>query len=326
MTPVSKPLIHGIDISHWDGDIDFARVKNDGIEIVYIKSSEGQSLIDPKFETYYHQARDHGLKIGFYHYVTARTKAQAKAEAHFFISVIEEKEFDCLPVMDFEALFDLSHKEINKIAKEFMEAVEYYSGKKSMLYSDASNASSVFDPALARYPLWIAQYGVKEPSDNGKWLHWTGWQYTASGTISGIKNEVDRDYFTKEVSLEDKSPIHLIHKKPDLTESSVSYKIKYGDTLSQIASRYHTTAEKIAADNGIDNPDKIPAGKTLKIRLSSQPEEKEVRKKYKIKKGDTLTSIARKFHIPLSRLIKENHIENPDKIYAGDTLLIRYVR
>ena len=325
MTPASKPLIHGIDVSHWDGRIDFRRVKEDDIEIVYIKSSEGQSLIDPKFEENYRHAKDHGLQIGFYHYVTARTKAQAKAEAHFFVSVIEDKEFDCRPAMDFEGLFDLSHKEINKIAREFLEACEYYSGKKPMLYSDASNAASVFDPSLAKYPLWIAQYGVKEPSSNGKWLHFTGWQYTASGRVPGIDGGVDRDFFTKEVYMEDKTPIRVSHKKPEPAQSVVPYKMKYGDTLASIARRYHTTLENIARENNIDDPDRTHVGKTLKLRLDSQPEQQEVLKKYKIKKGDTLASIARKFHVPLSRLMRENHIENPDRIYTGDLLHIQYV-
>ncbi|MDO4554139.1 MAG: GH25 family lysozyme [Lachnospiraceae bacterium] len=201
MTPESKPLIHGIDVSHWSGNIDFHRVKEDGIEIVYIKSSEGQSLIDPHFEINYRKAKEHNLKIGFYHYVTARSKAQAKAEAEFFLSLIREKDYDCHPVMDFESFFDLDRRKINRIAKEFMETCERESGHRPMIYSDASNASAIFDRYFSRYPLWIAQYGVKEPAGNGKWLHWTGWQYTSSGRVDGIDGDTDRDYFTKEVYL-----------------------------------------------------------------------------------------------------------------------------
>lgn len=70
-SPSSNNIYQGIDVSRWQRNIDFSLVKNSGIDIVYIKSSEGRSYIDPYFEKNYSEAKANGLKIGFYHYVTA---------------------------------------------------------------------------------------------------------------------------------------------------------------------------------------------------------------------------------------------------------------
>lgn len=72
-SPSSNNIYQGIDVSRWQGDINFSFVKKSGIEIVYIKSSEGRSYIDPYFEKNYFEAKANGLKVGFYHYVTARS-------------------------------------------------------------------------------------------------------------------------------------------------------------------------------------------------------------------------------------------------------------
>ena len=89
--PSSSTIYQGIDVSSWQGTIDFTQVKNAGIDIVYMKSSEGRSYIDPYFERNYQNAKANGLKVGFYHYVTARTVEQAREQANFFASVISGK-------------------------------------------------------------------------------------------------------------------------------------------------------------------------------------------------------------------------------------------
>ena len=106
--PSSSTIYQGIDVSSYQGNINFASVKNAGIDVVYIKSSEGQSYIDPYFEQNYQNAKANGLKVGFYHYVTARTVEQAQVQANFFARVISGKEPDCRLAMDFESFGNLS--------------------------------------------------------------------------------------------------------------------------------------------------------------------------------------------------------------------------
>lgn len=89
--PSSNQIYQGIDVSSWQRNIDFSAVRNAGIEVVYIKSSEGQSYIDPYFESNYTNAKANGLRVGFYHYVTARNTEQARAQADFFARVVSRK-------------------------------------------------------------------------------------------------------------------------------------------------------------------------------------------------------------------------------------------
>lgn len=89
--PSSNQIYQGIDVSNWQGNINFSAVRNSGIEVVYIKSSEGQSYIDPYFETNYNNAKANGLRVGFYHYVTATNTEEAQAQADFFARVVSRK-------------------------------------------------------------------------------------------------------------------------------------------------------------------------------------------------------------------------------------------
>ena len=195
--------LHGIDISQWQGRIDFERVKADGIRIVYIKATEGSDYVDPDFERNYRDAEKAGLAIGFYHYVTARNEEEARAQARFFASRIRDKKQDVKPAMDFEVFDDLSIAAVREIAQQFLSTLEEETGTIPVLYSDASNASDRFaDDRFRRYPLWIADYGVSRPDMENPWRRWSGWQYTDRGRVRGIAGNVDRDYFRRDILIE----------------------------------------------------------------------------------------------------------------------------
>lgn len=113
--PASENIFEGIDVSNWQGNINFYDVAKQGIKIVYIKATQGTRYVSPTLESQYKNAKDNGLKIGFYHYVTARSEEEAIEEARFFASKIKGKEIDCRLAMDFEKFGQLSKNEINKI-------------------------------------------------------------------------------------------------------------------------------------------------------------------------------------------------------------------
>ena len=71
ITPISEPKYRGIDVSDWQGYIDYRKVKESGIEVVYIKASQGSNIKDPYFDINYENAKANGLKVGFYHFLTA---------------------------------------------------------------------------------------------------------------------------------------------------------------------------------------------------------------------------------------------------------------
>ena len=141
--PSSSSIYQGIDVSSWQGNINFAQVKNAGIDIVYIKSSEGVSYIDPYFERNYQNAKANGLKVGFYHYVTARTVEEARNQANFFAKVISGKEPDCKLAMDFESFGNLSVNQINEISKVFLETLQNATNKEVLIYSKSYTARTI---------------------------------------------------------------------------------------------------------------------------------------------------------------------------------------
>lgn len=340
--PSSEEIYEGIDVSIYQRDIDFKKVKQDGIEVVYIKSSQGFSYIDQKFERNYRNAKENGLKVGLYHFVTARTEAEARRQAQFFVSLASGKNIDCKLAMDFEQFGSLNKEEINRVGLAFLKEVERLSGKQPVLYSNAFTANNVWEGENTNYPLWIADYGVERPQNNGTWEKWTGWQYTDKGRISGITDYVDRDKFTKEIFLDENTTIPPVdnpnenggEEKPT-PEKTKRITIRWGDTLTALARKYDTTVAKLVSLNGISNPNLIYAGETLLVPVNTNNggnnssisdgtlESNGIRKTYTVKRGDTLSQIALRFNTTVRAIARENNIRNVNLIYPGQTLIIR---
>ena len=324
-SPSSSKIYQGMDVSQWQREIDYSKVADDGIEIVYIKSSEGTSYTDPYFETNYRNAKKNGLKIGVYHYVTARNTREARDEARFFASTISGKTIDCKLAMDFEEFGNLSKSEINDISRAFLKRLKELTGKDVIIYSDASNARNTFSKSLAKeYPLWVAEYGVNNPS-NTNWRKWEGFQYTSTGRIKGVNRKLDLDKFTKEILLDDNTKIPEKIKKPESTRKNKTYTVKRGDTLSKIAIKFNTSTETLEKLNNIKNRNLIYPGEKLKI--PNRENLKEIsdlsHHLYTIKHRDTLRQIARKYNVTIEDIIELNEIGNPDLIFVGEVLRIR---
>lgn len=326
--PSSDTIYEGIDVSGWQGSIDYEQVKNSGIEIVYMKSSEGSNFVDPYFNENYTNAKANGLKVGFYHYVDARTQQEAIEEARFFVSVISGKTPDCKLAIDFESFGNLNIEEINQIAITFIETVERLSGKEVVIYSDTSNAKNIFSEELVKYPLWVAQYEVEQPTPNGKWNSWVGWQYTDLGEISGINGYVDRDRFTPDILLDNTSEIPLPEQTPKpVAGGTTTITISYGDTLSILARKYNTTVQRLVELNNISNPNLIFAGQSLIVPSGETPVDTDGNSTsgqtiYIVQRGDTLNKIAREFGTTAIAIAKENNIRNINLIYVGQRLII----
>lgn len=314
--------ISGIDVSEWQGSIDFEKVKNDNIEIVYIRSSAGNSYKDANFEENYKKAKSVGLNIGFYHYVTARTIEEAKEQAIFFASVIAGKEADCRLAMDFEALSGLSKTEVNAIAEAFLKETAELTQKELVIYSDAYNARDVFDNSLFNtYPLWVAEYEVEKPeADN-----WIGWQYSDQGKINGINGNVDLDEFKENIYLNDKSAI----KQPEIPDENktkvIYYQVKLGDNLTKIAKEYQVTVNDLLKWNSIINPNLIFPNEIIRINTNYDYTVTSSGNNtiYIVKKGNTLTKIANLYHVTINNLVTWNQIKNPNLIYPGEEITIK---
>lgn len=328
LSPSSNVIYKGIDVSEWQGNINFARVKEAGIEMVYIRAGQGFSYEDAQFERNYEEARRNGLKIGVYHYMTARSVEDAKLQAQFFVSLISGKQIDCKLAMDFESFGSLNRSQINEIAVAYMEEVKRLSGKEVVVYSNTYDAKYVFNSEVANEPLWVAQYGVSEPQDNGNWKNWVGYQYSSTGRISGISGNVDLDEFTEDILLNNVEEVPSVENPKCDKEDRILYKVKRGDTLSEIALEHNTTVSHLVLINDIQNPNLIFVGEILTISCNHNNSESENNSSeniiiYTIKKGDTLSEIALEHDTTVISLVNLNNIQNPNLIYAGETIKIR---
>lgn len=324
-TTNSSIILNGIDVSNWQGYIDYEKVKNSGIDVVYIESSIGNDYIDPYFELNYENARLNGLKVGVYHFLTAKSITEAEQEAEFFASVISGKMIDCKLAMDFEEFGDLNVEQINDISEAFLNRVIELTGKETIVYSDLSNAENVFDLSNIA-SLWLAYYGSDRSIGNIEsiWKTWQGRQYTDMGEINGINGYVDRDFFTADVLLNDNSEIKSTKKQINNNSERITYFVKPGDTLWQISKEYNITVNEIVNINNIANPNLIYPGEKLNfISNTNFTQLKGLGKTfYTIKPGDTLSQLAIKYNTTIYDIAQKNNIKNINKIYVGQRIRI----
>ena len=330
LTPQDELIYEGIDVSVWQRNIDFKQVKDEGIEIVYIKASQGTTLVDPYLEINYKNAKENDLKIGFYHFLTATTISQAEAEARFFASVIEGKEVDCKLAMDYEQFYGATKNEINEIGVAFIRKLKQITGKDVIVYSNLNNVKNTFEEDVAgEGKLWIAYYS--NPNNlievKSSWDTYIGIQYTSTGRIAGIKGNVDRDRFSKEILMDDLEDVGNNDNSNSGGNGNVqiiNYVVKKGDTLSKIALQFGATVAEIAQINKIQNVNLIYPGQIFEIIIKSDSSNNisSQKIKYIIKKGDTLSKIAKNYSVTIQDIVRWNNIKNKNLIYAGSTLTI----
>lgn len=266
-----------------------------------------------------------GLKVGFYHFLTARSEEEAISQADFFASVISNTTPDCKLAMDFEVFGNLNINEINQISEVFLNRLVENTKKEVIIYSDASNARNVFSISLAqKYPLWIAEYGVEIPSESN-WEFWEGFQYTSTGIVDGISGRVDRDRFTNNIFLSDTSQISESGNKENYSQDS-TYIVQSGNTLSGIAIKYGTTVNELISLNKIQNPNLIFPGEEVRVPINGNVNYEVLYDTghiiYTVQSGDTLSELALRFKTTVDSIAKMNNIKDINLIYVGEKLKI----
>lgn len=330
LSPQSELRYEGIDVSDWQGYIDYNQVKNSGIDIVYIKASQGSNIKDPYFDINYENAKANGLKVGFYHFLTATNVEEAERQARFFSSIISGKQVDCKLAMDYEQFYGVGREQVNQIAMAFMQKVKELTKKQVIIYSDLYNTERTFSPELASQgELWLAYYGDYRnlQNINASWNTFIGVQYTDRGVVPGIRGNVDRDLFSEEIFLDDTSEIpNTENPNGSYNTETTYYTVRRGDTLWAIARRYGTTIQEIAQINGIKNVNLIYPGEVLRIHTNSNTHGSESNATgkifYTVKKGDTLWAISRRYGTTVQNLVSWNNIQNRNLIFPGQRIII----
>ncbi len=186
----------GIDVSHWQGNINWMAVKDDGIDFAIIKAggSDAGFYKDSKFEQNYINAKTAGVKVGAYYFVGKLCKSyeDGAADAERFIDMLADKQFEYPVYIDFEAP-DCSNREGNTDACiGFCEAMENAGFFVGIYASEISGFKDrLEDDRLQGYSHWVARYGRKPASIPERVFGI--WQYSSEGRVNGINGNVDMD-------------------------------------------------------------------------------------------------------------------------------------
>ena len=187
--------VHGIDVSHYQGEIDWNMLKQTRsarfpVCFIFMKSTEGGDFADKNFQTNFDSARAHGFIRGAYHFYNPKTDPVKQAD--FFINTVKLEKGDLPPVLDIEKKGKDSKKLQNDL-KIWLRKVEAHYGVKPIIYASYKfKTKYLTDSVFNAYPYWIAHYYVDSVRYEGDWKFW---QHTDVGTLPGISGQVDLNIF-----------------------------------------------------------------------------------------------------------------------------------
>ena len=203
--------VHGIDISHYQGNIFWETVANNtSMAYVYIKATEGGTRIDEKYENNILTAHQYGLKVGSYHFY--RAQIDQETQLANFVLQCRPSEQDLIPLIDVEVASGMGVEEFCDSLFKFLNLVEHYYRQKPLIYSGTNFYNKYLAGKMDRYPLMIAQYRPPQPilKDDKDYLIW---QYTGKGRLHGINGYVDKSRFMGDHTLKE---IRFHHRKGEM--------------------------------------------------------------------------------------------------------------
>ena len=187
--------IHGIDVSHYQGDINWKMLKQTRqgkfpVEFIFMKATEGGDFSDDRFVANFDSAKVHGFIRGAYHFYNPKTDADKQAD--FFIRSVKLEPGDLPPVLDIE----MKSKDVKKLQQDlkiWLRKVENHYGVKPIIYASYKFKTKYLNDSIFNtYPYWIAHYYVDSVRYQGEWKFW---QHTDVGTLPGIDEKVDLNVF-----------------------------------------------------------------------------------------------------------------------------------
>lgn len=273
--------VKGLDLSKYQKGLSLKTVKDAGYKFVILRAGytgygNGISKTkDSSFESFYNEAKAVGLGVGAYWYSCANTYEKGVAEARFMIDkCLKGKKFEYPIFLDVEEdrWLKVGKKAVGNAIKGFCETLEkagYYAG----FYCNSNYLNNYIDKELVKsYDLWLAIWKSNTDNKPSVYRDYGIWQYTDKGSVGKKRVDINiayKDYPTLIANLGlngyGKNDVTPENKPAPVKPKTVTYTVKAGDTLSQIAKKYGTTVNKLATDNNISNPNKIYVGQKLKI-------------------------------------------------------------
>jgi lysozyme len=190
--------VHGVDVSRWQGEIDWQTLRQQGANFVFIKATDGGDHLDPMFRRNWQAAHDAGLRRGAYHFFYwCRNAAE---QARWFIRNVPRVNGALPPVVDVEWNADSACKarltagQVQDKMRVFINMVEAYYGQRPIIYTAPGFYHDNLEGAFMDYPFWlrsVAQHPA-QVFENRKWIFW---QYSGSGLSQGVDGKIDLNVF-----------------------------------------------------------------------------------------------------------------------------------
>ncbi len=302
----------GIDVSTWQGTIDWNRVKPQ-IDFAIIRlgytSNKGNHTLDKQFERNYAECKRLGIPVGVYVYNYATTEEKARDGANWTIGHLKNKSLDLPVFLDMEdtTLQGLGKVRNTNICIAFNTIIEQ-NGFWAGVYANLNWFTNFLnkDEIKKKYVTWIAHYGVNLNKYRGQY---DMLQYASNGTIAGINGNVDMNIMYRDLIAD----IRNSASKPAPQEPKKSNDEIANEVINGLWGNGEDRKRRLtqAGYNYEDIQHKVN-------ELLKTPKEKT----YTVKKGDTLSGIAKKFGTTVDYLAKKNGIKNKNKIYVGQVIKI----
>ncbi|HHH27436.1 MAG TPA: hypothetical protein ENK57_03670, partial [Polyangiaceae bacterium] len=193
----------GIDVSHWQGSIDWDAVAASDIQFAFIRVSHGTSTRDREFDRNWSEARRVGMMRGVYQFFSASDDPTAQADLLVTEIGGALEPGDLPPVLDVEGMSLDGQPRATVIAnmRTWIARIQDRLGVVPIIYSAKYFwQDQLGDPDFTEHPLWVAHYGVSCPNAPTPWTRWAFWQYTSTGSVPGISGNVDRNHFNGTVA------------------------------------------------------------------------------------------------------------------------------
>ncbi|MEM0947488.1 MAG: GH25 family lysozyme [Pseudomonadota bacterium] len=199
-TPHSYP-IHGVDVSRWQGDVDWHRVRDAGVSFAFLKATEGGDLSDPMFETYWSGTKDAGIQRSAYHFFYFCRPAVE--QARWFIRNVP-RDRNALPhVLDLEwnphsptCRIRPDGATVRAEARRFLDLLEAHYGRRPIIYTTIDFYEDTGIGQLRGTEYWLRSV-ARHPSEAYPGKTWTFWQYSGTGRVPGIEGPVDLNVFSQ---------------------------------------------------------------------------------------------------------------------------------
>ena len=184
--------VHGIDVSHYQAEVNWEMVAQQDIHFAFIKASEGETYRDSFFLRNWEEMKDVGIMRGAYHFFRPTLSAQAQAEN--FAEFVSLEEGDLPPVLDVELMDGTSKVDLLNGVRTWLYSVEIKLGIKPIIYTNQKFYHQYLAGHFDDYPIWIARYNHRQPHlPGGK--EWDFWQYGNRGKLQGVYGDVDFNVF-----------------------------------------------------------------------------------------------------------------------------------